>query len=253
MKSRTTSFRRRRPGAAFGSSLLALLGLAMVGGAQAAENAATARPVVVELFTSQGCSSCPPADTLLNELADRPDVIALGFHVDYWDSLGWKDPLSAPGSTQRQRDYARLLNLPTIYTPQMVIEGHLQLVGSDRTAVLSGIERTTPQTAATIRFSGNRKDVEIGAGSGTGKVLLVRFQRHRETAVANGENAGLQARDANGVTALTELGNWQGQAAHFDIDPPKPDEGVAVLVQAADGPILGAGILGAGVATGTAP
>jgi hypothetical protein len=223
------------------STYAAVLGLALIGGASADADEA-ARPVVVELFTSQGCSSCPPADALLNELAKRPDVIALGFHVDYWDSLGWKDPLSAPGSTQRQRDYARLLNLPTIYTPQMVIDGHLQLVGSDRVAVLSGIERTTRETAATVQFSGNRDDVAIGAGNGVGHILLVRFQRQREITVENGENAGLRARDANGVTALMELGSWHGTATHFSITPPKSDEGVAVLIQAQDGHILGAGV-----------
>lgn len=222
--------------------VVAQLGFAVTGNALADDSLSASRPVVVELFTSQGCSSCPPADALLNELAKRPDVIALGFHVDYWDSLGWKDPLSAPGSTQRQRDYARLLSLPTIYTPQMVIDGHLQLVGSDRTAVLAGIGRTTPEKAATVTFTSDQKDVAIGAGSGSGKVLLVRFQHHRDTAVETGENAGLHARDANGVTALMELGDWQGQAVHFAVDPPQADEGVAVLVQAENGQMLGAGI-----------
>src|SRR5690348_4653604 len=118
------------------SCIVALLTSAFAGVLPIQTAIAAPRPIVVELFTSQGCSSCPPADALLNELAQRPDVVALGFHVDYWDYLGWKDPLSAPGSTQRQRDYARLLNQPTIYTPEMVIDGHLQLVGSDRTAVL---------------------------------------------------------------------------------------------------------------------
>jgi hypothetical protein len=219
-----------------------MLGLAPTAGAQADDNTANSRPVVVELFTSQGCSSCPPADALLNELAQRPDVIALGFHVDYWDSLGWKDPLSAPGSTQRQRDYASLLNLPTIYTPQMIIDGHLQLVGSDRTAVLSGIDRATAETRATVQFDTDGKSVAIGAGQGRGKVILVRFLRHRDTSVDSGENAGLHARDANGVTALAELGPWLGQALHFSIDPAKPGEGIAVLVQAEGGQILGAGM-----------
>jgi hypothetical protein len=224
-------------------TVMVLSGLVVTSNTLAADNDSAHRPVVVELFTSQGCSSCPPADALLNELASRPDVIALGFHVDYWDSLGWKDPLSAPGSTQRQRDYARLLNLPTIYTPQMVIDGHLQLVGSDRTAVLAGIERTATPVAATVTFAPSQGDVEIGPGAGTGKVLLVRFQHHRDTAVENGENAGLHARDANGVTALTELGDWHGEALHFAIDPPLADEGIAVLVQAETGQMLGAGVI----------
>jgi hypothetical protein len=201
------------------------------------------RPVVVELFTSQGCSSCPPADALLGELAKRPDVIALGFHVDYWDNLGWKDPLSAPGSTRRQRDYAQLFNLSSIYTPQLVIEGRQEMVGSDRHAVLDGIAEATTDTTASVSFDSDRHAVTIGAGAGSGQVLLVRFQRQRNTDVAQGENAGTRARDANGVTALNELGSWQGTEQRFTIAPPTENEGIAVLVQAPDGHMLGAGVV----------
>jgi len=204
---------------------------------------AASRPVVVELFTSQGCSSCPPADALLGELAQRADVIALGFHVDYWDNLGWKDPLSAPGSTQRQRDYARLFNLPSIYTPQIVVEGRQEMIGSDRRTVLEGIEQAAPETAAGISFTDDRHAVTIGSGAGNGKVLLVRFLRQKQTAVARGENAGREARDANGVTSLRELGRWQGESLSFSIEPPKANEGVAVLVQGEDGHLLGAGVM----------
>jgi hypothetical protein len=209
---------------------------------QSPQAVAGTRPVVVELFTSQGCSSCPPADALLGELAERADVIALGFHVDYWDNLGWKDPLSAPGSTRRQRDYAQLFNLSSIYTPQMVIEGRREMVGSDRGAVLGGIADAVPETTAQVSFDSDRHAVTIGGGAGSGEVLLVRFQRQRNTDVAQGENAGTRARDANGVTALTELGTWRGSEMHFTIAPPAENEGIAVLVQAPDGHMLGAGV-----------
>ena len=249
------SHRRSRAGGRWGSAALtaAILGLALATSFHPRAALAAARPIVVELFTSQGCSSCPPADALLGELAQRPDLIALGYHVDYWDYLGWKDPLSAPGSTQRQNDYARLLDQPSVYTPQMVVEGHLQMIGSDRQAVLDGIAQAAPETAADVTFAPDRHTVTISAGQGQGqdqsqvkvegKILLVRFQRHHDTAVAAGENAGLHARDVNGVTSLTELGPWQGPALHFTIDPPAADEGIAVLVQAQDGHMIGAGVL----------
>ena len=110
--------------------------------------AAEGRPAVVELFTSQGCSSCPPADQLLAELAQRGDLIALGFHIDYWDGLGWKDPLSTSEGTARQRSYARLLSSGQIYTPQMIIEGTHEIVGSRREEVLAALHETRPQAIA---------------------------------------------------------------------------------------------------------
>ena len=102
---------------------------------------AAERPIVVELFTSEGCSSCPPADALLGELATRPNVLALSFHVDYWDRLGWKDPFSSPEATARQQHYARLLGLDTVYTPQIVVDGSWEAVGSDQAAVERALDQ----------------------------------------------------------------------------------------------------------------
>jgi len=205
---------------------------------------AAPKPVVLELFTSQGCSSCPPADALLRELARRDDVLALGFHISYWDRLGWKDPLSSEASTERQRSYARRLNGGQIYTPQMVIEGSGDMVGSNRAAVLAALHEARPVAAAAVTFAPDRRSVRIGAGTGDGSVLLVRFIRHQTTEVAAGENAGRILQDANGVRSLTTLGEWTGPARDFPIQPPAAGEGLALLVQAADGKILAAGTVG---------
>jgi hypothetical protein len=205
---------------------------------------AETRPVVVELFTSQGCSTCPPADVFLAELATNPRILALGFHVDYWDRLGWKDPLSAPGSTARQHAYARWFGDNEVYTPQMVVDGKREFVGSDRKAILSAIA-PEPVAATSVTFSPDRKSVAIGSGAGRGNIILARYVLERTNPVPKGENAGRTAKDVHGVTAIRTLGGWTGAAQSFDIDPPAANEGVAILVQAEDG-----GILGAGSATG---
>jgi hypothetical protein len=208
---------------------------------------ADTRPVVVELFTSQSCSSCPPADALLDELAPRGDVIVLGFHISYWDGPGWKDPFSSQSSTERQRAYARLFGLSQLYTPQMVVDGAREMVGSDRNEVLAAVRDARPETIAPVTFAADRRSVAIGAGDGRGNVLLVRFSRKRTTRVAGGENARRTLEDVNGVEMLASLGSWNGSALNFAIEPPAPGEGVAVLVQAPDGQMLGAAeLLGSG-------
>jgi hypothetical protein len=209
--------------------------------------AAETRPPVVELFTSQGCSSCPPADALLGELARRGDVIALGFHIDYWDKLGWKDPLSTPQSTERQRRYARLFGTP-IYTPQLVIDGAREMVGSQRETVLTALRETMPAAVAPVAFASDRHAVTIGPAAaatsdGAGQVWLVRFAQKRRTQIGAGENARRTLDDTNGVESLAALGEWRGSEATFPLEPPAPGEGIAVLVQTADGHILGAAIL----------
>ena len=218
----------------------ALLGsLALISSPTSAET----RPVVVELFTSQGCSSCPPADALLAELVRRDDVIALGFHISYWDGPGWKDPFSSQSSTDRQRAYSRIFHLGQVYTPQMVVDGAREMVGSDRVSVLAALHDARPETVAPVTFAADRRSVTIGAGDGRGSVLLVRFALERTTRVAGGENARRTLQDANAVESLASLGNWDGSLVRFAIEPPAPGEGIAVLVQAADGRMLGAAAL----------
>jgi hypothetical protein len=205
-------------------------------------SAAETRPVVVELFTSQGCSSCPPADKLLGELAKRRDVIALGFHITYWDGAAWRDPFSRPASTERQTAYDKRLTGGQIYTPQMVIDGTVDAIGSDRDAVLAAIGAARPVAAAQVTFAADRRSVVIGTGSAPAgaKVLLARYALSRTTHVAGGENADRTALDNNAVEALETLGTWDGKPVSFPIVPPGENEGLAVLVQAPDGTMLGA-------------
>jgi hypothetical protein len=228
-------------------AIFVILALIASGTAMAAEaRPPESRPIVVELFTSQGCSSCPPADAFLGELAKRADVIALGFHITYWDGAQWRDPLSLRAATDRQIAYDRRLTGGQVYTPQMVIDGTEDAIGSDKSEVLAAVAKAHPAALAPVAFAADRKSVAIGAGTApegapTGaEVLLVRYALARSTQVKGGENAGRAATDVNGVTALTTLGDWNGKAVNFPIDPPGNGEGLAVLVQAPDGRIYGA-------------
>jgi hypothetical protein len=218
--------------------MLILSGTAMATEARPPET----RPIVVELFTSQGCSSCPPADAFLGELAKRADVVALGFHITYWDGAQWRDPLSLQAATNRQHAYDQRLTGGQVYTPQMVIDGTQDAVGSDRAEVLAALAKAHPVAIAPIAFAGDRKSVTIGTGNApeNALVLLVRYALSRSTQVKGGENAGRAATDINGVTALATLGRWDGKAVVFPIEPPSDNEGIAVLVQAPDGRIYGA-------------
>ena len=217
-----------------------LLWLGVLSAASPAQ--ADTRPTVVELFTSQGCSSCPPADALLGELARRGGVIALGFHISYWDSLGWKDPFSTPQSTERQRAYARQFG-GQIYTPQLVVDGATEMVGSHRAEVMAALREASHEAIAPVAFAPDRHSVTIGpatAPGSTGQVWLVRFVQKRTTHVGAGENASRTLEDTNGVQTVAPLGNWQGADATFAVEPPAAGEGIAVLVQTPDGRMLGA-------------
>jgi hypothetical protein len=210
---------------------------------------AAERPVVVELFTSQGCSSCPPANAYLNDLVrDRSDVLALAFHVTYWDRLGWKDPFSIEAATERQDRYGHRFGDGS-YTPEIVVDGASSHVGSRRDEVGSAIDAAKRQsrTATNINLTkdGGQLTIEVGAGGGNGKVLLVGFDRDHETAIRRGENGGRTLRESNVVRSVREVGDWQGKALH--ISEKFPDgEDAAVIVQAPDGRIVGAARLARG-------
>ncbi|EME69543.1 hypothetical protein H261_12854 [Paramagnetospirillum caucaseum] len=218
---------------------LGLAGPLLLGAAAGAEP----MPVVVELFTSQGCSSCPPADRLLGELAKRPGIITLAYHIDYWDRLGWKDPFSLKSATARQNAYVAAMGLKTLYTPQMVINGTTDVVGFDRPAVLAALDATRDGMPVHLSRADGTLTIELGAGA-PAEVSLVAYSGETETRVTRGENAGRILKDTSIVRAVHPLGRWDGtpKAIRFDLSAlPDSASTVAVLVQ---GPGLGR-ILGA--------
>jgi hypothetical protein len=219
-------------------ALLLSLGLALaLPPAQAGE-----RPIVVELFTSEGCSSCPPADALLAELAKRPDVLALSFHVDYWDRLGWKDPFSSRAATDRQNRYAKLLALATVYTPQIVVDGKWQAVGSDRADVEQALDRAhrdRPEVPVTLALDHGQAQIALGPGSDgvAASVLLIGFDRRHVTAVKRGENSGRTLAHVDVVRGLEEIARLG--AGEIAVPIPWHCDLIAAVVQAADGRVLG--------------
>ncbi|MGB0920455.1 MAG: DUF1223 domain-containing protein [Alphaproteobacteria bacterium] len=172
--------------------------------------------VVVELFTSQGCSSCPPADALLGELATRPDVIALSFPVTYWDYLGWKDTLANGEFTDRQRAYARKLHLRQVYTPQMVIAGRIDVVGSRTQAVADAIDQASRSPAGpTIGLTHQGDDITVSIAARpalTGEILILPVSRLEQVDIRRGENGGRKIAYHNVVRAIRPIGTYDGSA-----------------------------------------
>jgi hypothetical protein len=202
-----------------------------------------AHPTVIELYQSQGCSSCPPANANVMALADRPDLLVLSFNVTYWDRLGWKDVFSKPEFTQRQYAYQAGLRHDNVWTPQTVINGRVDVTGVRaaelRTAVTAGA-RT--ETAPNLTETGGRIDLGAGSGPNPGKadVWLVRYDpRIVQVPVRAGENAGRTLPHRNVVRELVKLGQWTGSAMNWSRPAAVPGLADAVLVQRpAGGPIL---------------
>ena len=214
------------------------------------------RPAVVELFTSEGCSSCPPAEAYVGELAQRPDVLALAFHVDYWDDLGWRDRFGLPESAQRQRIYAKALGLSSVYTPQVVLDGRSDFIGSDRRSISTALSGKALSGKA---LSGDRDSVAISlavhdgevlielsvhAGVAPSDVILVAYQRSAVSVIGRGENSGRTLTEFNIVRAIQSLGRWDGKLQQYHAavkSMPSGSTDVAVLVQPLDqGAIIGA-------------
>jgi len=204
-----------------------------------------AHPTVIELFQSQGCSSCPPAAANVAAVSDRPDVLALSFAVDYWDRLGWKDTFSKAAWTARQYAYARAMSRDGVYTPQVVVNGRVEGDGLEPGA-LAGLMSRGDRGAAgpNVGFSGGAVTVGAGAApSGGADVWLARFiPRTVEVTIPRGENAGHTLPYKDVVREMVLLGHWRGEAATFHL-PGGADSSLAeaAIVQGAGcGPILAA-------------
>ncbi|REC58845.1 DUF1223 domain-containing protein [Rhodosalinus sediminis] len=222
------------------------LGAALWMALAASVAAAGERGVLVELFTSQGCSACPPADRLLGELAARDDVIALSLHVDYWDYIGWADSFAQPRFTARQKAYARAAHSRSIFTPQIIVDGEDRIMGAKAMTVMDRIrahaEAPRP-VSLSLRREGGRLFVTVSAERPVGPAViqLVRYRPSATVHITRGENAGRTAEYHNIATTWRALARWDGAAPlrlATEIEGERP---VVVIVQSErHGPVLAA-------------
>ncbi|HOP21230.1 MAG TPA: DUF1223 domain-containing protein [Amphiplicatus sp.] len=231
--------------AAAATALTATCVAARESGGEAADDQQNTQPVLIEMFVSQACKSCPPASAYLTELARRPGVVALSWHIDYWNMLAsrafgrWQDPFSRPAFAERQRRYNKnIRNRSSVFTPQAIINGAESVVGSKREEVESIIhaEMSAPDDAS-IRMTPDDSGYAIRVTSkldGAQEVYLVKFLQATETDVRGGDNAGMHIMDAHVVSEVTHLG--AAPTGEADFRAPKPDRamGCAVIVQAPD-------------------
>ena len=212
-------------------------------------------PAVIELFTSQGCSSCPPADALLGRLAKRPGLVALSFSIDYWDYLGWRDTLGSPANSERQRGYARARGDGRVYTPQIVVNGITHVNGADEEAVREAVTSAEKRLGKskvpiTMRADGDTLIVDVGAapeGSDrrSATVWLAIAKEQEKVAITRGENRGKELTYHHPVRELTPIGMWEGDAITLrlplkDLKTMGGDCLFVLLQEENTGPILGA-------------
>ncbi len=213
---------------------------------------------VVELFTSQGCSSCPPADAALQTLARQGGVVALSYHVDYWNYLGWADTLASPENTARQYAYARSLGRSGVYTPQAVVNGRDHLKGTDAKTIDGRLDGLRAQgQGLTVPIHAGRKgdelEIKIGDGDGKADVVIVYFRRQQTVEVLKGENTGKTIEYWNSVIDVQTVGMWDGAALELVLPAKRIGtegvDGCAVLLQASGPQGEPAAILGATMLT----
>jgi hypothetical protein len=238
-------------------SLLMAAGLCVPGLQAGAGAPAIKRPVVVELYTSQGCSSCLPADALLAKLTKRPDVLPLSLSVTYWDMLGWKDTLASENNTRRQKAYAATMGHGAVYTPQMIVDGTTDVVGSREGQVLSAIDaraRDGDTDFVPVAVHETKDELHIGVGASQDRgavpatVWLFHIKGQATVAIGGGENDGRTMTYHNVVGDLRAVGQWKGDP--LTIDLPRagleglPHDSVAVVVQRGGyGHVVGAAML----------
>jgi hypothetical protein len=210
------------------------------------------QPILVELYTSQGCSSCPQADVILGQVKGREDVVALSFNVDYWDYIGWRDTLARHENTLRQQAYEKVLPTHRVYTPQLVIDGIKDVVGNQRADVLDAIAKRSSAVQGkrlhvAITQSGGTIEVRIGAlaGAKPATVWLAHTASARTVNIGSGENSGRVITYHNVVRGFSAVGKWSGEAVTLELParaaPGETTDGVAVWVQSDNtGPVLGA-------------
>jgi hypothetical protein len=222
--------------------------LAIWGGRVPAAEAPRSVPVVAELFTSQGCSSCPPAEALLGELSGRSDILPLAFHVTYWDDLGWRDRFSLRGADARQYRYASAMGRRGVYTPQLVINGVREVVGSNRVAALQAIGSAPPVAGIRLVVAGGAARIELPdiAGGCDCELFLLGVLPSAQTVVGRGENAGRVLREFNVVRQISPLAAWNGKAesrAHSLSQMPAGVSTIVLLAQRrGDGRMVAVGV-----------
>ncbi len=236
----------------FGAGALARAGHLL----ETRENAASEAKVVVELFTSQGCSACPPADAFLHDLSKRPDIFAISYNVDYWDYLGWRDTLASPDFTRRQRMYAKARGEARIYTPQVIVNGRHHAVGSDRKRILGLIARekraaTTALVPLAVRRKGDALIIDAG-GAPEGlraprkaTLWVVPVRGKVRVRIGRGENRGKEISYCNVAQRIVPAGMWEGAPRHLmlphrEIMGAKADICFTLLQLGDHGPIIGA-------------
>ena len=222
------------PRSAIATTAVALCTLLAVAAAGPVAAADRDHPVVIELFQSQGCSSCPPANANVLALADRPDVLALSFQVTYWDQLGWKDTFASPQFTQRQWDYARTLKHSQVWTPQVVVNGRIDTVGTRRGEIEKVIAKADRGLGGpTVSAVAGRVTVNGAARTSLAEVWLVRYDPGIiQVPIRRGENGGKTLPHRNVVRELVKLGDWSGARRDYVLPKAGPENlKSAILVQ----------------------